>query len=535
MNQEKQQKALIYCRVSSDKQVKEGHGLDSQEHRCRQYAKNKGYLVEKVFSDEGISGSLFERPAIQEILVYLDKNIFENYIVIFDNIDRIARNIQAHWKIRKEFESREAKVESPNFKFEENPEGRFIETILAGKAELDRDQNARQVKQKMKARMEDGYYCLAKPIGYEYIKTKEKGKILKKIDSESKIIKQALEGFAKNRFIRQKDVQQFLIKKNFHNGKLKATQVKNVLTDIIYTGYIEYAPWQIPRTEGKHEAIINIKTFETIQEKLEKKERRERKTDNSLFPLRRLVVCSHCGKPMTASRVRGKLKYYSMYTCGNSKCSAKPKNIQKHILEENYISLLKKISPEKEILELTKTISLDVWKKSIINHKETGRVIKKEIKKKELQIENCMESISKTSSDIMIEKYEEKVKKIDKEIKTLKNKQDSIKEKNFEEALSVVLDFIGTPHKYWQMGNIQAKNLIHSLVFEENPSFDLQNGFGTPRTSIVFQLKKTFQNEKSPLVDLKGFEPLTPCLQSRCSSQLSYRPIINTIYSLLKI
>ncbi len=38
-------KAVIYCRVSSPKQVKEGHGLQSQETRCREYAKHKGYKV----------------------------------------------------------------------------------------------------------------------------------------------------------------------------------------------------------------------------------------------------------------------------------------------------------------------------------------------------------------------------------------------------------------------------------------------------------------------------------------------------------
>ena len=28
------------------------------------------------------------------------------------------------------------------------------------------------------------------------------------------------------------------------------------------------------------------------------------------------------------------------------------------------------------------------------------------------------------------------------------------------------------------------------------------------------------------LVELRGFEPLTPCLQGRCSSQLSYTPVV---------
>jgi len=39
------QKVLIYCRVSDTKQKTEGHGLDSQEHRCRQWATLRDYDV----------------------------------------------------------------------------------------------------------------------------------------------------------------------------------------------------------------------------------------------------------------------------------------------------------------------------------------------------------------------------------------------------------------------------------------------------------------------------------------------------------
>jgi hypothetical protein len=31
--------------------------------------------------------------------------------------------------------------------------------------------------------------------------------------------------------------------------------------------------------------------------------------------------------------------------------------------------------------------------------------------------------------------------------------------------------------------------------------------------------------KKNSIVELVGFEPTTPCLQSRCSSQLSYSPL----------
>lgn len=53
------QKALLYCRISSVKQRIEGSGLESQEHRCRQYAAAQGYDVEQVFKDDVTGGGDF--------------------------------------------------------------------------------------------------------------------------------------------------------------------------------------------------------------------------------------------------------------------------------------------------------------------------------------------------------------------------------------------------------------------------------------------------------------------------------------------
>jgi site-specific DNA recombinase len=52
----KPQKAVIYCRVSSQQQVTQGSGLESQETRCKNYAASKNYEVAAVFKEEGISG-----------------------------------------------------------------------------------------------------------------------------------------------------------------------------------------------------------------------------------------------------------------------------------------------------------------------------------------------------------------------------------------------------------------------------------------------------------------------------------------------
>lgn len=64
------QKVVIYCRVSSQKQVREGNGLESQEAKWRTWCKNMGYEVLKVFKDEGVSGGKKDRPAFKEMLAY---------------------------------------------------------------------------------------------------------------------------------------------------------------------------------------------------------------------------------------------------------------------------------------------------------------------------------------------------------------------------------------------------------------------------------------------------------------------------------
>ena len=148
------QKAIIYCRVSSERQKTEGHGLDSQEHRCRELASQKGYEVERVFKDSFSGGGDYtKRPAMSELLAYMDGKPYNSYVVIFDDLKRLARDTEQYIKLKRALELRRAVVECPNFVFTASPEGQYVETIMAATAQLEREQNRRQVMQKMKARL----------------------------------------------------------------------------------------------------------------------------------------------------------------------------------------------------------------------------------------------------------------------------------------------------------------------------------------------------------------------------------------------
>lgn len=98
-------------------------------------------------------------------------------------------------------------MECLNFKFEDTPEGQFVETVIAARERL---QNRRQTLQKMKARVERGYYVFAVPVGYRYEKVGAHGRLLVRDEPLASIVQEALEGYASGRFQLQAEVKRFL-------------------------------------------------------------------------------------------------------------------------------------------------------------------------------------------------------------------------------------------------------------------------------------------------------------------------------------
>lgn len=89
-----------------------------------------------------------KRPGMVALLAYLDACPNENYVVIFDDLKRYARDTQFHLKLKREMLVRGAQRECLNFKFEDSPEGKLIESVFAAQGELEREQNGWQVKTK---------------------------------------------------------------------------------------------------------------------------------------------------------------------------------------------------------------------------------------------------------------------------------------------------------------------------------------------------------------------------------------------------
>jgi DNA invertase Pin-like site-specific DNA recombinase len=83
-------KAFGYLRVSSDGQV-EGDGFKRQRAAIENWATANGVTIVQWFEEEGVSGTVAERPALQRMMVALLSNGVRT--VVIEKLDRIARDV----------------------------------------------------------------------------------------------------------------------------------------------------------------------------------------------------------------------------------------------------------------------------------------------------------------------------------------------------------------------------------------------------------------------------------------------------------
>ncbi|MDM3871809.1 recombinase family protein [Porticoccus sp. W117] len=507
-------KALIYCRVSSKKQKTTGGGLDSQEHRCRLYAAEKGYEVEKVFPDDVTgAGDFMKRPGMKSLIRYLNRNDHTSYIVIFDDLKRLARDTLAHFQLRHTLMGYEAELECLNYTFEDTPEGEFMETIFAAQGQLERKQNRRQVIQKMKARLENGYWLFSAPVGYEYIRSKTGGKILSPKEPFASMVTEALEGFASGRFQTKAEVKYFLDSfpqyPRDSNGNIRDQRVHDLISNIVYTGYYEYKPWNISFRKGHHKPLISFETFKKNQERLlGVAYAPARKNINADFPLRGFVLCGDCEKPVTGGWSKGRNRYHAYYNCKNKGCSSYGKSIRRDDMEGAFGDLVKSLKPSDKLIKVATRMFNKLWKDKEQLQASHAQSLKSELKRIDQQTNKLLDQILDAELPSVVKAYEKKIKSLEDEKIVIAEKIANIGKpvKDQSQTLRTALDFLSNPYKLWASKRLEDKRAVLKLVFSERLAYVRNEGFRTAITTLPFNKLGDFCDPKSCLVEAAGVE-----------------------------
>ena len=510
-------KAIIYCRVSSAAQVEEGHGLESQETRCREYAARKGYEVIETFYEKAVSGGTFDRPSFNAMLAFVHgKKSPEGIVVIIDDISRFARDIESHWALRRTLKETGGKLESPSIKFGEDSDSILIENLLASVSQHQRQKNGEQTKNRMRARTMNGYWVFHAPPGYKYAKVDGHGKLLVRDEPLASIIQEALEGFATGRFETQGEVKRFLdaqpeFPKDRRTGEVRYEEVIRLMRRPHYAGYIEVPDWNVTLRKGHHEGLVSLETFQAVRCRIKEGARAPVRKDISAdFPLRGFVLCGTCEKPLTASWSKSKTgKYHPYYMCFSKGCESYRKSIRRDVLEGEFGEVVRSLQATNQLYEIARAMFKEAWKHRTAQAQDLLRSLKCEAMKIDKQIEALLERIVEASHPKVIAAYEAKLVKLeqDKLVLAEKLQKGGKPARPFEHMFELACQFLASPWKLWESGELAYQRTVLRLAFSERILYCRNEGLRTPKTALPFKMLGAFRLGKHDMAERKGFEP----------------------------
>lgn len=338
--------AVLYARVSSKEQEKEGFSIDAQQKLLHEYALEQNINIVQEYVDVE-SAKQAGRTRFGEMVSFLNKHK-ECRIILVEKTDRLYRNIR-DWVTIDDLD-REIHFVKENmiFSSESRSSEKFIHGIKVLMAKNYIDNLSEETKKGQQEKAEQGIYPSYAPIGYKNVGSN--GKRLIEPDQEcADLVRRVYELFSTGEYslssLTQKMNQEGLNGKRKGNKILKS-QTHRLLRNPLYCGEFE---WKGKLYNGIHEPLVSKRLWEQVQSILDKRSCSPEYPSNRHFAFTGLFSCGHCGCAITAELKKGKYVYYHC-TGGKGKCD------EPYIREEKLCELLeeqiKQLNVESRVAEM---------------------------------------------------------------------------------------------------------------------------------------------------------------------------------------
>ncbi len=493
--------AIIYTRVSTEEQARNGFSLSKQEFECKNFAKREGYNILKIFKEEGASAKSTNRPQLQNLIKYCIENKKNVDCIIVWRFDRFTRKLEDQIELFSRLQKYGITVISATENNEQNATGNLMRNIIGSFAQYENDVKSERVKAGMQQAFLEGNWLWKAPIGYKMIDRK-----LYPDEEKSPIIKKLFEDFATGMY-RQTDLLKYLKE----NGiKISANSLCELLRKPIYCGYLVNKKYSDKPVKAKFEPIIDEQTFYAVQAVLKgnKSQAVPHLRQNPIFPLKQFVTCPYCNQPLTGDTPHGRKgqKYY-YYRCYNKDCIARF-NIPKEKLENKFVEYLSKIKPERSLLKLFKAIMKDVYDKSTQEARKSYETLNRQLEtvsnnKSKLLDLLIAEKISSDDYKMKSEQYED----IEADLKS-KIAINNIPKNDFNECLEYACNILDNLDTFWLNSKIDIKERLQKIIFPKGLKYE-SGVFRNSGISSLFNIIGTLSVPSINMVPPSEFESLS--------------------------
>lgn len=327
---------VIYARVSSKEQEKEGFSIPAQLKLLQEYASRHGLTVVEEFTDaetakkvgrtnfKAMCDLIKKRKDIQVILVEktdrLTRN-FQDYVLVDELIQKL--DIEVHMVKEGEVLSQRSKSHT-----------KLIHGIKVVLSKNFIDNLSEETAKGMMEKAAQGHWPTTAPYGY---RNNKDTRLVELDEQKSLYVKRAFELYAQGRYSLKRLVDT-LHEEGFRfrpsTPKPSLSNIHHILTNKFYTGHFVFKGLQ---RIGHHPPIITLEMFHKVQRHLKAGNKPDYTRRDIAFA--NLLTCGHCGCTVTGEiKNQGR---YIYYRCTHYKQKCPDKYIREERLTEQFEEMVK--------------------------------------------------------------------------------------------------------------------------------------------------------------------------------------------------
>jgi site-specific DNA recombinase len=572
-------RSIRYLRVSSSKQMDtdshvdpEGNSIDTQRKVTSAKEREMELVNVGEYVEPGNSAQTIDkRPVFREMIERIQRERDVDYVIVY-MMSRAFRNAHDELVTRMMLRKLGVTLVSAKENFGTGYLADAMQTVMAAFNELQVRASGEDIKVKMANKARNGGTIGRAKLGYLNVRKRIEGREVRTIETDTErapYIVMAFEAFATGKYT-IKTLQVMLTEAGLRmaatarrpSRPISVAQLGEVLRDRYYIGWVEYEGIEYP---ARHEALITPELFERVQKVLDSHQGAGNRTRTHNHYLKGVLWCARCEHRFIVQRARGNGgEYYYFFCRGRQEglCDAPYVNI--HAVEEAVVDHYATVSFSEEFkaavrAKLDEALAYDLGSTQAVRERLEDRLAALDTKES-----NLLDLAA--DGDLPKDKIREKLIAIrDERTGTRRDIQRLDAELETGRAVFMLaLAMLDQPQELYRQAGPALRKLMNQTIFtklkldgaaissdELAEPFDVIVPAGRAYDGRTYQRKRppvtvAFHegvwadeltstdllvlalggkgSSKPVMVELRGFEPLTPSMPWRCATSCATAP-----------
>lgn len=454
-------KAVLYARVSSDEQERQGFSIPAQVKFLREYAQKNNIAIVREFT-ESETAKKSGRKEFNAMVKFLKSSKDVNAILV-EKTDRLYRNPSDYGLIdESQFEIHFVKEHEI---LDENASShqKFVHGLKVLIAKNFIDNLREETRKGLKEKAEEGIFPNRAPYGYKNVRN-DRGKSVIEVDeTRTLFVKRAFEIYSKGD-ISIKDTASQLYNEGIfyrtYSPRITPGALEDMLKNPFYTGVFRFRGEIM---QGTHVPIISKILFERVQRAFKKDGKPLYRKHQ--FLLGNFITCGDCGCSVVGEIKKQKYVYYRCtWAHGKDKCNNLKYYSEKFLLEQ--------------LADAVKAVEIDEeLKKEIINaviqlNKQEQNFQQDNLQRLNLEAEKIRQEIRAVYQDkldgvLSTEQWQEENEFRQQKLSMIKTKMEAFDNTNqrFMDDINSTLELLnGLYDVYLQISDEQKVDLLKTLL-----------------------------------------------------------------------